>query len=232
MQLIEAFVQNRVKVTVGVLLVALFGVIALLRMPTQLTPEVQVPTITVETRWPGASPQEVEREIILEQEEQLKSVEGVTKMTSESMDSTGRVTMEFVVGTDMSEALLMTSTRLQQVPEYPEDADEPIVSTSNLSDRPIAWFILSQKTPTAEEIRAFQKSHPKVANAPRLRLTHGQRRPHLPPDQGRGEDLPGGRRAAAAAERRAQDAEVRRGLHRGPLRTRARRLQLERSGRS
>jgi HAE1 family hydrophobic/amphiphilic exporter-1 len=56
---IEAFVRNPVKVAVGVLMVVLFGFIGLLRMPMQLTPEVQIPTITIETRWPGASPQEV-----------------------------------------------------------------------------------------------------------------------------------------------------------------------------
>ncbi|MFG0261060.1 MAG: efflux RND transporter permease subunit [Novipirellula sp. JB048] len=86
---IETCIRNPVKVAVGALLLILFGVIALVRMPMQLTPEVQTPTLTIETRWPGASPQEVEREIIAEQEEQLKSVEGVIKMTSESMDSSG-----------------------------------------------------------------------------------------------------------------------------------------------
>lgn len=165
MSLIEAFVRNRVKVTVGVLLVALFGFIALFRMPTQLTPEVQIPTITVETRWPGASPQEVEREIIQEQEEQLKGVEGVTKMESESMDSMGRITMEFGVGTVMAEAQLKVSTRLDQVREYPIDADRPVVSTSNLSDRPIAWFILSQKKPTRERIVEFAAAHPELEPA-------------------------------------------------------------------
>ena len=102
---IEAFILNPVKVTVAVLLLALFGIIALLRMPMQLTPEVQIPTISVSTRWPGASPQEIEREIIQEQEEQLKAVEGVTKMSSESMDSAGTITLEFRVGTNMEEAL-------------------------------------------------------------------------------------------------------------------------------
>ena len=87
MQLIDFFVKNPAKVIVGVLLMALFGVVALLRMPMQLTPEVQTPTITVETRWPGASPQEVEQEIVIEQEEQLKGVEGLTKMSSESSRS-------------------------------------------------------------------------------------------------------------------------------------------------
>ena len=74
MQLLDFFVRSPVKVSVGVLLLALFGYVSFLRMPMQLTPEVQTPTITIETHWPGASPQEVEREIVLEQEEFLKSV--------------------------------------------------------------------------------------------------------------------------------------------------------------
>jgi HAE1 family hydrophobic/amphiphilic exporter-1 len=163
MQLIEAFVQNPVKVAVAVILVAMFGAIAVMTMPMQLVPEVQIPTLTVETRWLGASPQEVEREIIQEQEEQLQSVEGMTKMTSESMDSLGRITMEFEIGTDMSQALLLVNTRLSQVQEYPESADEPVISTSDASDRPIAWFVLSVRPPDAEDFRAFAARYPQLA---------------------------------------------------------------------
>lgn len=162
MSLIHSIVHNPVKVTVGVLMTVLFGLVALVRMPMQLTPEVQRPTITVETRWPGASPQEVEREIVLEQEEQLKSVEGITKLSSESADSKGSITLEFLVGTNMDEALLKVNSRLQQVPEYPEDADQPIISTSNAADRPIAWFILSSRLPSDELIATFQKAHPQI----------------------------------------------------------------------
>ena len=160
---IEACVRNPVKVSVGVLIVALFGAIGLLRMPMQLTPEVQIPTITVETRWPGASPQEIEREIVQEQEEQLQSVEGVTKMSSESLDSQGRIILEFNVGTNMEEALLKVNSRLQQVPEYPEDADEPVISTSDASERPIAWFILSLRMPPNEKLQEFMQQHPERA---------------------------------------------------------------------
>jgi HAE1 family hydrophobic/amphiphilic exporter-1 len=163
MNFIRAIVHNPVKVTVGVLLTVLFGVVALLRMPMQLTPEVLRPTISVQTRWPGASPQEVEREIIIEQEEQLKSVEGLIKLSSEATDSSGTVTLEFHVGTNIEEALLKVNSRLQQVPEYPEDADQPVMTTSNASDRPIAWFILSTRRPTDEQIVAVQKEHPELA---------------------------------------------------------------------
>jgi HAE1 family hydrophobic/amphiphilic exporter-1 len=165
MHLIQAIVRSPVKVAVGVLLVALFGIVGLMRMPMQLTPEVQVPTITIETRWPGASPQEVEREIINEQEEFLQSVEGVTKMTSESRDSSGAITMEFLVGTNMDEALLKVNSRLQQVPEYPIDADQPVITTASAAERPIAWFILSVRNPPPEQIREFQARHPALAAA-------------------------------------------------------------------
>ncbi|MFG0296584.1 MAG: efflux RND transporter permease subunit, partial [Maioricimonas sp. JB045] len=164
MQLIDSFVRSPVKVSVGVLLVALFGFVALTRMPMQLTPEVQTPTITVETRWPGASPQEIEREIIIEQEEQLKSVESVTKMSSESSDSKATITLEFIVGTNMDKAVVDVIGRLEQVQQYPEDADKPIISTSNASDRPIAWFILSAEQPSKERLTEFAKQHPDLAD--------------------------------------------------------------------
>src|SRR5690242_8302200 len=160
MNLIQSFVHNPVKVTVGVILVMLFGILAMFRMPMQLTPEVEIPTLTIETVWPGASPQEVEQEIVQEQEEQLKSVEGVRKMSSESMDSMGRVTLEFPVGVDMQEAMLKVNTKLAQVPDYPEDAKEPVINTSNAADRPIAWFILSQRVPPPEEAGKLAQEHP------------------------------------------------------------------------
>ncbi len=163
MQLVEGFVHNPVKVAVGVLLVALFGVIGFLRMPKQLTPEVEIPKISIETRWPGASPQEVEREIVQEQEEFLQSVEGVTKMSAECADSSGSITLEFPVGTDLSEALLKVNARLQQVPEYPEEADQPVISTSDPRANAIAWFILRPRVAPPEEIAAFAQENPELA---------------------------------------------------------------------
>ncbi|MHC4223632.1 MAG: efflux RND transporter permease subunit, partial [Planctomycetota bacterium] len=159
------FVRNPVKVSVGVLIVALFGAIALFRMPMQLVPEVQIPTIKIETFWPGASPMEVEREIVQEQEEQLKGVGGMTKLSSASSDSRGEVTLEFAVGTDMAEALLKVNSRLQQVREYPQEAREPVLTTSAGSEQPIAWFVLRPRMPSAERLDALEGKHPELAKA-------------------------------------------------------------------
>lgn len=164
MSLLTTFVQRPVTVSVGVILVVLFGLLSLFGMPMQLTPDVEIPTLKVETRWSGASPQEIEKEIVQPQEEQLQSVEGIVKMTSESMDSMARITLEFAVGADMRKALLLVNTRLQQVREYPIDADEPVI-TSNASEQFIAWFILHERTPTPDEFAKALADCPQLAES-------------------------------------------------------------------
>lgn len=148
----------------GVLLTAMFGAICLARMPKQLAPEVQNPILTIETRWPGGSPQEVEREIVLEQEEQLQAVEGLVRMSSECHDSSARITLEFAVGTNIEDAMLRVNTRLQQVRQYPINAQEPVIRASDVSDRPIARFVLTARPPDLERITEFRNEHPRCAD--------------------------------------------------------------------
>ncbi len=159
---IAAFIANPVKVSVGVLLLTLFGIIAMLGMPVQLSPDVEQPKISISTVWPGASPQEVEKEIVKEQEEQLKSVQGITKMSSECAESQGTITLEFAVGTDLQEALLKVNSQLQQVPSYPPDSDEPVIRTSDPSANAIAWMILSGRPASDDQIRQFAVDHPEL----------------------------------------------------------------------
>ena len=100
MGLVESFVRNPVKIAVGVLLLLLFGGIALARMPDAADPRgLHADDHRRGPTGRGASPQEVEREIVQEQEEQLKGVEGVqSRCPSECMDSSGKITLEFGVG--------------------------------------------------------------------------------------------------------------------------------------
>lgn len=165
MQLFESFIRNPVKVSVGVLIVVLFGSISVFTMPKQLIPAVQNPILSVETRWPGASPQEIEREIIQEQEEQLAAIEGLVKMTSRCRDSSADITLEFAVGTDIEDAMMRVNTRLQQVREYPINAREPVIEASDVADSPIARFALTARPPTLDRIIAFQAAHPELADA-------------------------------------------------------------------
>ncbi len=140
--LVDQAIRYPVTVLVGVLLVVLFGIQALLAVPIQLTPEVERPVVSVTTIWPGANPEEVEREIVEEQEEQLRSLEGLVKMESLSSPGNGMVTLEFVPGTDLDAALLRVNNALNRVPGYPSEADRPILAEAGAQQNAIAWFIL------------------------------------------------------------------------------------------
>jgi len=157
--LIDFCVRNPVKVAASMIVVVLFGTISLWQMPMQLTPEVRIPTISVSVRWPGASPYEMEHEIVQQLEQQLKDVQGMVRMSSWSYYSGCSVSMEFAVGNNISESLLEVNSRIHQLRDYPEDAWEPIISSANLSDRPVCWFVLSPKVPTRQEIEQFIAEH-------------------------------------------------------------------------
>ena len=65
MDIVGFSIKKPVTVTVGVILIVMFGLIGLTAIPIQLTPTVDRPVITVETVWPGRSPQEIVDEIVI-----------------------------------------------------------------------------------------------------------------------------------------------------------------------
>ena len=140
--LIAAAIARPVAVLAGLAMLVLFGALSVAGLPIQLTPDVQVPRLSIRTRWPGASPPEIEREILQEQEDVLKSLRGLVLMTSEAGGDRGSVTLEFEVGTDLDDALVRVTNRLVQVPSYPESAREPVVSTSDASGPPLAVVLI------------------------------------------------------------------------------------------
>ncbi|MCZ4279334.1 efflux RND transporter permease subunit [Kiloniella laminariae] len=145
MNLIKVSIERPIAIISAVIMVVLFGAVALQMIPIQLTPDVNRPVITIRTNWPGAAPAEVERQIVNEQEEKLKGLENLHTMTSESEFGQGRISLEFNVGTDMGKALLLTANRLDRVSGYPDEADEPTLDTAGSEDSPIAWFILTRQ---------------------------------------------------------------------------------------
>ncbi|MEE9318242.1 MAG: efflux RND transporter permease subunit, partial [Rhodospirillales bacterium] len=142
MNLIRASIDRPVAVISAVLMVLMFGILALTQIPIQLTPDVRKPVISLQTIWPGAAPVEIEREITNRQEEVLKGIKGLEQIISQSQDGRSRITLEFAVGTNMSEVLLLVSNRLDRVDGYPDEANEPSIRTASSDDNPITWIVL------------------------------------------------------------------------------------------
>ena len=156
MKLIEQSLKYGVTVAVGVIMIILFGIMSLFRIPVQLVPDVSQPELTVTTEWPGASPEEVERDIVDEQEKHLKSIVGLVEMKSISQTGRSDIYLTFRTGSDLQEMLVRASNALQQVSSYPENVDEPIIKTVNVSDRPIAWFVLQPLPEMLGKVDVYQ----------------------------------------------------------------------------
>ena len=144
MNLIRLAIDKPVTVTVGVLLIVLFGLISLGQIPIQLTPNIDTTVISVRTEWEGASPQEIENEVIRRQEEKVKAVANLKQMTSTCVTGEGTINLEFHLGTSKNTALREVSDKLREVSGYPQNVDEPVVEASNPQDRDyIAWVVIS-----------------------------------------------------------------------------------------
>lgn len=142
MDIIRFSILKPVTVLAGIIMVLMFGFISLTRLPYQLSPTVIEPEIQITTTWRGATPYEVEREIIEEQENTLKGLPDLIEMESESSNSRGSVTLRFKVGTSVEEALLRVSNKINEVPDYPDGVDNPIVNASGATTSPVIWIIL------------------------------------------------------------------------------------------
>ncbi|UCE71624.1 MAG: efflux RND transporter permease subunit, partial [Nitrospiraceae bacterium] len=142
MDIVQFAIKKPVSVIVGVILIVLFGLIGLFQMPYQLSPDVTVPEIEVRTTWPGATPYEIERDVIEEQEKALKGIPGLTEMESASLNNQGSVTLRFTIGTDVDEALLRVSNKLNEVPAYPVNVEKPVINATGAATSPVIWIIM------------------------------------------------------------------------------------------
>ncbi len=156
MDIIKASIGKPVTVIVAVILVVMFGLVGLNKLPVQLTPDVERPQITVNTTWGGATPYEIEKEIVEQQEESLKGLQGLTEMESSSYNSYGEVTMTFQVGTDLDDALLRVSNKMNEVADYPENADQPVIEAAGARTSPVIWMLLMTRPENENHINNYR----------------------------------------------------------------------------
>ncbi len=149
--------SNPVAVAVGCILLVIFGLLSLSRLPVQMTPNIDRPTISISTGWRAAAPSEIESEIIEPQENQLRDVPGLQRMTSTASQGRASINLEFDVNADLNRALIEVINRLNQVPRYPADASEPTVRVgSDQFGDTIAWFAIRPMPGNTRPIIEYQ----------------------------------------------------------------------------
>ncbi len=138
--MIEKMVQRGTLMTIIVLIVCVLGILAALRIPVQMIPDLDVRSISIITVWPGATPQDVEKEILVEQEEYLRNLPNLSRIVASAEGSRAFIQLEFPLGTDMTDMMIRVNTAINQVPSYPENVDEPRIFASSFSNNAFMFF--------------------------------------------------------------------------------------------
>ncbi|PKM19324.1 MAG: acriflavine resistance protein B [Gammaproteobacteria bacterium HGW-Gammaproteobacteria-15] len=147
MNLTRAALKNPASIVVLAVLILLFGVISLLKLPIQITPDIEQPQISVFTGWRSAAPQEVEAVIIEPIENAIKNTRGVVKVETNIQRGFGSITLTFDVGANMQQATLDVINNLNQAPALPLDALEPTVVAGGGQNTPNAASLLIRPLP-------------------------------------------------------------------------------------
>lgn len=135
-------VKNPVTVLVLAAILLLAGAMSYKSMPLESFPEVKIPLIFVNVVYPGASPEDIEKLVTEKIEDKLEGVDGLKKVTSQSMESMSMVQAEFNADVDVETALRRVKDKVDEAKaDLPTDAEEPMVQELNFSNIPI--FVIS-----------------------------------------------------------------------------------------
>ncbi len=141
--MLEAPIKHGKLLTVIVLIIVVLGLAAVSRIPVQMIPDLDVRTITIQTGWPGATPQDVEKELLLEQERYLSSVPNLLRMKSLAESSRATIELEFPFGVEINQTLIEVTNALSQVSSYPENVNQPRIFSSSFSDNAFMHFAVT-----------------------------------------------------------------------------------------
>lgn len=177
-QVAKAFLESKLTpllVTFSLLL----GAFAVLITPREEEPQIKVPMVDVFVGLPGASAQEVERQIITPMEKVLYEIPNVEYIYSTSQPSGGMIIVRFLVNTDPDQAIVRVHAKLAEMaPQLPPGALNPVVVPRSIDDVPVAAYTLWGEDSqicrqVGEELKADLSRHPKVAQ---VWVLGGQRR--------------------------------------------------------
>jgi len=118
--------------------IVLLGGISLTRLPVDLMPDTEFPSITVRVSYPGVGPLEMEELVTRPIEQAVSAVAGLERVESTSSEGSAMVRLNFVWGSDLSEAADDVRTRIDRVRgRLPEDAEPPIIFKFDSTAMPI-----------------------------------------------------------------------------------------------
>ncbi|MBE7176061.1 MAG: efflux RND transporter permease subunit [Mucilaginibacter polytrichastri] len=166
-------IDNKTAVYVLTLIISIMGIISYNTLPKENFPEIQIPKIFIQTIYQGTSPANMETLVTRQIEKQLKSTQGLKKLTSNSYQDYSFITAEFDIDVDIKEAKRRVQDAVDKaksdLPPIDQRFKEPDVIDVNLSDLPILYvnlsgnYSLKKLKEYADDIQERIESFPEVS---------------------------------------------------------------------
>ncbi|HYT84431.1 MAG TPA: efflux RND transporter permease subunit, partial [Gemmatimonadales bacterium] len=142
MFLSDLSIKRPVFATMMIMALVVLGLFSYRRLNIDQFPDVDFPLLVIQTRYAGASPESVEREVTKQIEEQVNTVEGIKQIQSTSTEGFSTIIVLFNLGTKIMDAQADVRAKIDAIrQDLPKDIDPPVISRANPSDQPI--FVLS-----------------------------------------------------------------------------------------
>ncbi|PID26853.1 MAG: hypothetical protein CR982_07980 [Candidatus Cloacimonadota bacterium] len=140
----KQILQRPVTIIMFFIAVVTFGIISLSKLPVNLLPDVNYPSVTIWTEYPGYGPEEVEKEITSKLEAQIGSIQGLKSTSTISGTGISLIKADFNWGTDMDYATVNLREKLDRV-YLPEKAERSNIVKSDPTEKPIIGISVSGK---------------------------------------------------------------------------------------
>ncbi len=139
---ISAFTTSRPVFTIMVtLIVILIGLVSLSRLPIDLLPEISYPTLSINTSYGNAAPEEVEKLVTEVIEGAVSAIQGIKEISSQSTEGNSRVRVSFTWGTNLDAATNDVRDRLDRIiSSLPEEIDRPQIRKFDPNSAPILIY--------------------------------------------------------------------------------------------
>ncbi len=144
MSLVDLCVRRPVFATMLVVSLVVLGTASYRDLGLDLFPKVDIPTITITTRLPGAGPEEVESQITRRVEEVVNTISGLDELRSTTIEGRSQVFVSFVLERDIDEAANDVREKVATiVSQFPPGTESPIIEKFDVDAAPVMALVVS-----------------------------------------------------------------------------------------
>ena len=159
----------------------LLGAFSIFSIPREEEPQIEVPMVDILVGYPGATPAEVEADLVRPLEKMTSNIKGVEDIYATAMNGMGMLTVQFYVGEDVERSMVkLYSELMKNMDRMPQGATMPLVKLRAIDDVPVLAFTFWSDTTQAYQLRQMAEvvgnEIKKIPNVSDVNIIGGEKR--------------------------------------------------------